>query len=110
MNFLQQVHQGDVAQKKDKLFVDLKAVVVDADELLHEIGNATEAELAVARGRIEQRLRAARSAIDDARGVVSRNVRSAADTTQVYVRENPWKAFGIPALAALGVFLLLSRR
>lgn len=33
-----------------------------------------------------------------------------ADATQEYARENPWKAFGIPALAGLIVFLLVSRR
>jgi ElaB/YqjD/DUF883 family membrane-anchored ribosome-binding protein len=110
MNFLQYRRHGGVAGRRDKLYVDLKAVVADADELLQEIGNATEEEIAVARGRIEQRLHAARTAIEDARTVVSRNVRHAAVVTQDYAMENPWKAFGLPAVAALVVFALLSRR
>lgn len=110
MNFLQYRRRSGVAGRRDKLYVDLKAVVVDADELLHEIGNATEDEIAQARDRIEQRLHAARAAIDGARAVVSRNVRHAAHASQEYATENPWKAFGLPAVVALVVFALLSRR
>lgn len=110
MNFLQYRRHGGVAGRRDKLYLDLRAVVADADELLHEIGNATEDEIVLARGRIEQRLQAARTAIEDTRTAVSRNVRHAAAVSQDYARENPWKVFGLPAVAALVVFAVLSRR
>lgn len=102
--------RGAVEVKKDKLVKDLKGVVVDTDELLRQVVNSTAEEFIATRARIEMQLRDARSRIDAARIAVARKACDAADSTQEYVRENPWKAFGIPAVAGLIVFLLLSRR
>lgn len=110
MNLSLYPSQGVVERKKDRLVTDLKSVVADADDLLQEVGNSTAEEFAAARAKIEGRLREARARLDDARVAISRKVGDAADATQEYARENPWKAFGIPAVAALIVFLLVSRR
>jgi ElaB/YqjD/DUF883 family membrane-anchored ribosome-binding protein len=101
---------GVVERKKDRLVRDLKSVVADADDLLQEVGNSTAEEFAAARARVEDRLREARSRLDQARVAISRKAGDAVEATQEYARENPWKAFGIPAVAALVVFLLVSRR
>lgn len=99
-----------VESRKNQLVKDLKDVVVDADELLREVAGSTAEEFAAARAKIQDRLRVARSRLDHARVAVTRQVGEAADAAQEYARENPWKAFGIPAVAALIVFLLVSRR
>lgn len=101
---------GGVERKKDRLVRDLKSVVADADDLLQEVGSSTADEFAAARTRIEDRLRQARSRLDHARAAISRKAGDAVDATQEYARENPWKAFGLPAVAGLVVFLLVSRR
>lgn len=101
---------GGVERKKDRLVRDLKSVVADADDLLQEVGSSTADEFAAARTRIEDRLRQARSRLDHARTAISRKAGDAVDATQEYARENPWKAFGLPAVAGLVVFLLVSRR
>lgn len=110
MSFSLYPSHGVVERKKDRLVRDLKSVVVDADDLLQEVGNSTVEEFAATRARIERRLREARSRLDHARAAISQRAGDAADATQEYVRENPWKAFGIPAVAGLIVFLLVSRR
>lgn len=102
--------RGAVEVKKDKLVTDLKGVVVDTDELLQQVISSSAEEFVAARARIEGQLRDARSRLDAARIAVTRTACHAADATQEYARENPWKAFGIPAIAGIIVFLLVSRR
>lgn len=102
--------RGAVEVKKDRLVKDLKGVVVDTDALLQEVVNSTAEEFSAARARIEQQLREARSRLDAARIAVARKAVDAAEATQEYVCENPWKAIGIPAVAALVAYLLLSHR
>ena len=110
MNFSLTHRHGSIEHKKDRLLLDLKGVVVDADELLNEVASSTVEEFAATRAKIEARLREARTRLDDARIAIARGASNAADATQEYVRENPWKSFGLPAVAALVVFVLLSRR
>lgn len=110
MNFSLNPSHGAVERKKDRLVKDLGSVVADANDLLQEVGNSTAEEFAVALARIEDRLRETRSRLDRVRVAVTRTVGDAADATQEYARENPWKAFGLPAVAGLIVFLLVSRR
>lgn len=102
--------RGAVEIKKDRLVKDIKGVVVDTDELLQQVVNSTAEEFFAARAKIERQLREARSRLDAARIAVARKAVDAADATQEYVSENPWKAIGIPAAAALVVYLLLNRR
>lgn len=110
MNISLYPSHGAVERKKDRLVTDLRSVVADADDLLREVGNSTADEFAAARARIEDRLREARARLDHARVAISQKAGDVADATQEYVRENPWKAFGFPAVAGLIVFLLVSRR
>lgn len=110
MNLSPYPSHGVVERKKDRLVRDLRSVVADADDLLQEVGNSTADEFAAARSKIEDRLREARSSLDHARRAVSRKVGDVAGATGEYARENPWKAFGLPAVAGLIVFLLVSRR
>lgn len=101
---------GVVERKKERLVRDLRGVVADADDLLQAVGSSTAEEFAATRAKMEDRLREARSRLDHARIAVSRKVGAAASATQEYAREHPWKAFGIPAVAGLIAFLLVSRR
>lgn len=102
--------QGTVASWKKEIATDLKGVVADADELLKEMANSTAEEFAAARSKIEATLEEAKSRVDDARILVSRKARRAANVTQEYVVDNPWKVLGVAAAAGLIAAVFLSRR
>ncbi|MDI6747335.1 MAG: DUF883 family protein [Rhodocyclaceae bacterium] len=89
---------------------DLKRVVGDADDLLHELASAGTEELATARTRIEASLGEVEASLRAARRAFARQARIAADATNEYVRKNPWKLVGIVTAAGLLAALLLSRR
>lgn len=96
--------------KKEKLVKDLKGVVADADDLLKVVSSSTAEEFAAARTKIEGRLGEARSRLNDARIAVTEKARGAANVTDEYVRENPWKVIGVAAAAGLVISFLLNRR
>jgi len=95
---------------REKLVQDLKAVVNDAEELLKATAQQTGEKIAAVRARAEESLRAAKSRIAEEGAVVVEKARVVAKTTDQFVKENPWQAVGIGALAGLVIGILISRR
>jgi ElaB/YqjD/DUF883 family membrane-anchored ribosome-binding protein len=89
----------------------LKKFFDDVEDLVRRVSPLGDEDLGRIRARVEASLKSMRKATD-------RQVRNALDVsskaaraTDDYVRESPWKAVGIAALAALAVSsLLMSRR
>jgi len=102
--------RGSLESSKKALENDLKAVVGDAGKLLNEVANSTVEEFAAARSRVEARFDEARANLHEARLAVAGQVKCAADATQKYVSDNPWKAIGVMAAAGLIIGVLSSRR
>ena len=102
--------QGSVQGSKDALVSDLKRVVGDADDLMKEMRGASAEEFSAARAKIEAKLAEARSRINQARIEAAQRARCAADATNQYVRENPWKVAGVGVVAGLIAAFLISRR
>lgn len=100
----------DIQRRKEILVAELKRIAGDADELLKQLADSTSDELESMRRTIEATLSEARARIDEARIVVSRKACSAATATNVYVRENPWKAVGVASLLGMVAASLLYRR
>lgn len=96
------------AEARDQLVTDMKAVISDAEELLKATAGAAGERVSAARARAEERLRAAKSSLEEL-DVVDR-AKEAAKATDDYVREHPWGAVGIAAVAGLLVGVLISRR
>ncbi len=95
---------------KNALVKDLKGVVGDADKLLDQLVNSTTEEFASARSKMESTLADTRTRLHDARMAVADKACFAADATQKYVHENPWKTVGLIAGVSLIVGILSSRR
>jgi ElaB/YqjD/DUF883 family membrane-anchored ribosome-binding protein len=110
MTTLLTASHGAVAARNDILVKDLKRVVGDADDLLHELASAGTEEFAMARTRIEASLGEVEASLRAARSAFARQASIAADATSEYIRENPWKLVGIATVAGLIAVLLLSRR
>jgi ElaB/YqjD/DUF883 family membrane-anchored ribosome-binding protein len=101
---------GTLEGKKDMLVKDLKAVVGDADELLKEVMNSTSQGFAVARTRLEGKLGEASVRLGEMRQAVGETARGAANASQEYVAEHPWKVLALLAGAGLIIGALFSRR
>lgn len=90
---------------------ELKKFLDDVEDLVRRVSPLDDAELGRIRARVESSLKSVRKATD-------RQVRQAVEissktarATDDYVRESPWKAIGIAAIAALAVgSLVMSRR
>ncbi|MBA3033678.1 MAG: DUF883 family protein [Gammaproteobacteria bacterium] len=101
---------GTVQGSKENLVKDLKSVVGDADDLLKAAVNSTAEEFTTARTKIEAKLGAAKSRLNDARSAVAKKAGSAANATNEYVRENPWKVVvGAAAVGLITAFLIRRR-
>ena len=95
---------------KEKLVADLKVVVADAEELLRATASAAGEKAAVARERIQASLATAKVKLNEAEQVLLEKTKVAAKVTDDYVRDNPWQAVGIAAVAGLVLGILISRR
>ena len=89
---------------RDKLVADLKLVVNDAEELLKITAGQAGDKVAAVRDRVQRGLEQTKAKIVEMEG------KAAADATDAYVHENPWKAVGIAAGGGLLLGLLLARR
>ena len=101
---------GHFEGTREALVKDLRGVVGDADELLKEVTQSTTEQLAAARTRIEAKLSEARSGLHAARIAVTEKARYAADATDEFARDNPWKLFAVAAAAGIVIGFLLARR
>ena len=95
---------------KDKLVADLKVVVADAEELLRATASQAGEKVAVARERIQASLATAKVKLGEAERALLEKTKEAAKVTDDYVRDNPWQAVGIAAVAGLVLGILISRR
>jgi ElaB/YqjD/DUF883 family membrane-anchored ribosome-binding protein len=87
----------------EKLIGDVKVLANDVEELLKATAAQSGERIAEARVR-------AQAAIARARTVAIEQGKQAAQTTDDYVRENPWAAIGVSAAIGLLVGLLIGRR
>lgn len=94
----------------DKLVEDLKVVVRDAEALLRATSAQTGEKIQEVRARAEESLQQARVRLTEMEDQAYQRARELADSTEGYVKENPWQALGIAAGVGVLVGLLLSRR
>ena len=95
---------------KEKLVADLKVVVADAEELLRATASQASEKVVAARERIQASLATAKVKLSDAEQVLLEKSKLAAKATDEYVRDNPWQAVGVAAVAGLVLGVLISRR
>jgi ElaB/YqjD/DUF883 family membrane-anchored ribosome-binding protein len=102
--------QNTDAVTKEKLIADFKVVIADAEELLKATAQDASERAVAARARIEAHLSDAKAKLGEVEEAVRIRARQAADVTDQYVRDNPWKAVGIAGGVCLLIGMLISRR
>ena len=95
---------------REKLVGDLKAVVNDAEELLKATAHQTGDKIASVRAKAEESLKTAKARIAEEGKEVMDKAKSAAKSTDEFVKANPWQAGGVGAVAGFLLGLLISRR
>nr|WP_295781094.1 DUF883 family protein [Rhodoferax sp.] len=95
---------------QEKLVIDIKAVIADAEDILKATADQTGEKIANLRVRIQDRLLGARIRLDAAEAALIDKTRAAARAADDYVHESPWQAVGIGAGVGFLLGLLLGRR
>jgi ElaB/YqjD/DUF883 family membrane-anchored ribosome-binding protein len=86
----ERISAGDILE-------DLRAVVRDAESLLRATEGQVGERVAEVRSRIEEKLEGAREQLHEAGAGKAQHVKTAARSTEKYIRENPWTALLIAA-------------
>jgi ElaB/YqjD/DUF883 family membrane-anchored ribosome-binding protein len=94
----------------EKLMRDLRAVVVDAEELLKATAAQTGERVDKVRARAEESLRAARARMQEMGDSAQVQAREAAREVEQKVRDDPWTSLGIAAGIGVILGILIGRR
>jgi ElaB/YqjD/DUF883 family membrane-anchored ribosome-binding protein len=95
---------------REKLAADMRTVLADTEQLLKAAIGQSGEKLAALQPRIEENLRNARARLVEFERAATEQVRVAAETTDGYAHEHPWKVAGFTALLGVAVGLLIGRR
>ena len=89
---------------------EVQNLIADVEDLVSRVGEAADPEIARLRSKVEGALATTKQALADGADLVQRQAKDAVAAGDRYVREQPWQAIGIAALAGLAVGFLVSRR
>ena len=89
---------------------DIQNVVTDAQELLKTVQAEGESKLADVKTKVQAKLDNAKQMLGELQTTVQDGAKVAMDTTDAYVRSNPWRAVGISAAVGALVGFLIARK
>ncbi len=98
------------ATKPPALKAEFQKFTADVEDLVKASTSLTGEELARARARLFELIATARRSMERLSGEITTRARLAANATDDYVHEQPWKAIGIGAAAGLLLGVVLARR
>lgn len=101
---------GTPTADSERFLAELKTFVSDTEALLNQAKTLSGSAALAAREEFERRLSQARRGYEQARVAATDQAQQYLDKTEVYVRNEPWKAIGIAALVGAAVGVLLARR
>lgn len=93
---------------RDQLLADLKTVIQDAEAWLRHGSSLTGEQFEAAKAKFETAIATAKEGLVNLE--VIEKSKAAAKATDVYVKENPWKAVGIGAAVGVVLGMLINRR
>jgi len=99
-----------ILEQRERLMVDLKAVIADAEELLLLSADQAGEGAAKLRERIQDRLVRAREQLSTVQASAVERAKAAGQAADHYVHDKPWQAVGIAAAVGVMVGLLIGRR
>jgi ElaB/YqjD/DUF883 family membrane-anchored ribosome-binding protein len=85
-------------------------LIADVEDLIDRVGDAADPELRRLRAKVADAVNTAKKSIAEGVGQVQGQGNQALEAGDRYVRNQPWEAIGIAALAGLAVGFLVARR
>jgi len=101
--------QAASAAARDKLMDELKHAIGEAEDWLKDAAK-DPAPSSDSRARFDDTLRTARTDLRKLEDSLVARSRSAAESANVYVHDNPWKSVGLGAAIGVIVGLLVARK
>jgi ElaB/YqjD/DUF883 family membrane-anchored ribosome-binding protein len=95
---------------RDKLMDELKSTIGEAEKWLQDSAGQASAVASEARARFDDSLRTARADLRKLEDSVIARGRGAAESANVYVHDNPWKAVTLGATIGVIFGLLIARK
>ena len=89
---------------------DIQNVVSDAQELLKTVQSEGQSKLTEVKGQVQAKLDNAKVMLGQLGTTVQDGAKEAMDTTDAYVRANPWRAVGVSAAVGALIGFLIARR
>ncbi len=99
-----------VRHVKDTATGEFKNLIDDVQDLVSRVSDVKDPDIAKIRSKVQDALVAARDALTDGADRVRRQAKQVANTTDDFVRDNPWQSLGIAALVGVAVGFLAARR
>jgi ElaB/YqjD/DUF883 family membrane-anchored ribosome-binding protein len=93
------MNEASTSRAADTLQTKKDRLVEDANEVVRDISS-----------KVESNVQGARQSLASAQEAVTERARYAADYTDQYVHENPWKSIGLAAVVGLLIGVLMSGR
>jgi ElaB/YqjD/DUF883 family membrane-anchored ribosome-binding protein len=89
---------------------EVRKLIADVEDLVRRVGDAADPELARLRAKVESTVATTKKAISDGTDQVQRQAKEALEAGDRYVRDQPWEAIGVAAVAGLVIGFLVGRR
>jgi ElaB/YqjD/DUF883 family membrane-anchored ribosome-binding protein len=89
---------------------DMKTLIRDAQDLFREATSVTGVKADELRGRGTALLDTAMAKAQDVQSIALEKSREVADSADLYVKANPWRAVAIAGVSGLVLGLLISRK
>ena len=101
---------GDARRVGKDAASEFESLVADADDLLRNTVDTMGTQTAAARARLQKSIAQTRERLSAGLHSVTEQGRQAASAADGFVRESPWQAVGVAALAGLAVGFLIARK
>jgi ElaB/YqjD/DUF883 family membrane-anchored ribosome-binding protein len=88
---------------------EVQNLIADVEDLIDRVGDAADPEVRRLRSKVTAAIATTKTSIADGAEQVQRQAKEAFLAGDRYVRNQPWEAIGIAALAGLAVGFLVAR-
>ncbi|MGB9991448.1 DUF883 family protein [Massilia sp. SM-13] len=98
------------SEARERLMGDLKSAISDAEQWLRSATNAGAEDLSEVKAKFQDTLRTAKSDLLKMEDTVLAKGKLAAQATDVFVHDNPWKSVALGAAVGIIAGMLISSR